>query len=107
MKIKIAVIGANYQFLSFYRQAKALGYEIYSFARAIDDNPCWEIADHHYDCAFSTDKEKILDICKTEGVQGVPFGVAAAMCVLCSGGFRISVQLQGVPSHHCKQIYHA
>lgn len=71
MRTKIAVIGANYQFLSFYRQAKALGYEIYSFARAVDDNPCWEIADHHYDCAFSTDKEKILEVCKKEGVQGV------------------------------------
>lgn len=71
MRTKIAVIGANYQFLSFYKQAKALGYEIYSFARACDDNPCWEIADHHYDCAFSKDNEKILEICKREGVQGV------------------------------------
>ncbi len=70
MRTKIAVIGANYQFLSFYRQAKALGYEIYSFARACDDNPCWEIADHHYDLAFK-DKEKILEVCKKEGVQGV------------------------------------
>lgn len=70
MKTKIAVIGANYQYLSFYRQAKKLGYEIYSFARAIDDNPCWEIADHHYDLAFK-DKEKILEVCKKEGVQGV------------------------------------
>ena len=71
MGVKIAVIGANYQFLSFYRQAKALGYEIYSFARAQDDNPCWEIADHHYDCAFSKDQDKILEICRREGVQGV------------------------------------
>ena len=70
MRIKIAVIGANYQYLSFYRQAKALGYEIYSFARAQDDNPCWEIADHHYDLAFK-DKERILEVCKKEGVQGV------------------------------------
>jgi len=70
MRTKIAVIGANYQYLSFYKQAKALGYEIYSFARAIDDNPCWEIADHHYDLAFK-DKEKILEVCKKEGVQGV------------------------------------
>ena len=70
MRTKIAVIGANYQYLSFYKQAKALGYEIYSFARACDDNPCWEIADHHYDLAFK-DKEKILEICKQEGVQGV------------------------------------
>lgn len=70
MGTKIAVIGANYQYLSFYKQAKALGYEIYSFARAVDDNPCWEIADHHYDLAFK-DKEKILEVCKKEGVQGV------------------------------------
>lgn len=71
MRTKIAVIGANYQFLSFYKQAKALGYEIYSFARAQDDNPCWEIADHHYDCAFSKDQDKILEICRRECVQGV------------------------------------
>lgn len=70
MSVKIAVIGANYQYLSFYKQAKALGYEIYSFARAQDDNPCWEIADHHYDLAFK-DKEQILEVCKREGVQGV------------------------------------
>lgn len=70
MKTKIAVIGANYQYLSFYKQTKALGYEIYSFARAIDDNPCWEIADHHYDLAFK-DMDKILEVCKKEGVQGV------------------------------------
>ena len=42
MRTKIAVIGANYQYLSFYKQAKALDYEIYSFARAVDDNPCWK-----------------------------------------------------------------
>ena len=70
MRTKIAVIGANYQYLSFYRQAKALGYEIYSFARAQDDHPCWEIADHHYDLAFK-DSDKILEICKREGVEGV------------------------------------
>lgn len=70
MRRKIAVIGANYQYLSFYRQAKSLGYEIYSFARAMDDNPCWEIADHIYDLAFK-DKERILDVCIKEGVQGV------------------------------------
>lgn len=70
MKNKIAIIGANYQYLSFYKQTKALGYEIYSFARAEDDNPCWEIADHHYDMAFK-DKVKILEVCKKEGVHGV------------------------------------
>ena len=70
MRTKIAVIGANYQYLSFYKQTKALGYEIYSFARAVDDNPCWGIADHYYDLAFK-DKDKILEVCKKERVQGV------------------------------------
>ena len=70
MRPKIAIIGANYQYLSFYRQTKELDYEIYSFARAQDDNPCWELSDHHYDLAFK-DKEKILEVCKESGVQGV------------------------------------
>ena len=70
MRTKIAVIGANYQYLSFYRQTKALGYEIFSFARAKDDHPCWDLSDHYYDLAFK-DKEKILEICKENRVQGV------------------------------------
>ena len=71
MNKKIAILGANYQYLSFYRQTKALGYEIYSFGRASDDHISAEkYADHFYDISF-TEKEKILDICKTEGVQGV------------------------------------
>lgn len=71
MKKKIAVLGANYQYLSFYRQAKALGYEIYSFGRECDDHISAEkYADHFYDLSF-TEKDKILDICLSEGVQGV------------------------------------
>lgn len=71
MNKKIAVLGANYQYLSFYRQTKALGYEIYSFGRASDDHISAEkYADHFYDISF-TEKEKILEICKAEGVQGV------------------------------------
>lgn len=71
MNKKIAVLGANYQYLSFYRQAKTLGYEIYSFGRECDDHISAEkYADHFYDISFK-EKERILDICKDEGVQGV------------------------------------
>ncbi len=71
MKKKIAILGANYQYLTFYRQTKALGYEIYSFGRAEDDHVSAEkYADHFYDISF-TEKEKILEICKSESVQGV------------------------------------
>ncbi len=68
---KLAILGANYQYLSFYRQTKELGYEIYSFGRAEDDHISAEkYADYFYDISF-TEKEKILDICKQEGVHGV------------------------------------
>ncbi len=71
MNKKIAILGANYQYLSFYRQTKALGYEIYSFGRASDDHVSAEkYADHFYDISFK-EKERILGICKQEGVQGV------------------------------------
>ena len=43
--MKIAVLGANYQYLSFYKQAKALGYEIISFGREEDDHVCSELTD--------------------------------------------------------------
>lgn len=68
--MKIAVLGANYQYLTFYKQAKALGYEIISFGRESDDHICSTLADKFYDISF-TEKERILEICKQEGVQGV------------------------------------
>lgn len=68
--MKIAVLGANYQYLSFYKQAKALGYEIISFGREEDDHVCSELADKFYNISF-TEKEQILKICKQEGVDGV------------------------------------
>ena len=71
MSKKIAVLGANYQYLSFYRQAKELGYEIYAFGRECDDHiSAVKYADHFYDLSF-TEKEKILEICLAEHVQGV------------------------------------
>lgn len=68
--MKIAILGANYQYLSFYKQAKALGYEIISFGREEDDHVCANLADKFYNISF-TEKEKILNICKQEGVRGV------------------------------------
>lgn len=68
--MKIAVLGANYQYLSFYKQARALGYEIISFARAEDDHVCVKYAEKFYNISFR-EKERILDICKKEKVQGV------------------------------------
>jgi len=71
MKKKIAILGANYQYLTFYRQTKALGYEIFAFGRAEDDHiSADKYADHFYDISF-TEKERILEICKREGIQGV------------------------------------
>ena len=71
MSKKIAVLGANYQYLSFYRQAKNLGYEIYAFGRECDDHISAEkYADHFFDLSF-TEKERILEICLAEHVQGV------------------------------------
>lgn len=68
--MKIAVLGANYQYLTFYKQAKALGYEIISFGRESDDHICSTLADKFYNISF-TEKERILEICKQEGVDGV------------------------------------
>lgn len=67
---KIAVLGANLLYLSCYRQARDLGYEIYSFGRGEDDHPCSELADHFYPLDFKR-KEEILEICRNEGVNGV------------------------------------
>lgn len=68
--MKIAVLGANYQYLTFYKQAKALGYEIIAFGREEDDHICSILADKFYNISF-TEKERILEICKKEGANGV------------------------------------
>lgn len=66
---KIAIIGANAPLIPFYTQAKRLGYEIYSFAWE-EGAVCKEYADHFYPISF-VEKEKILEICKENNVQGV------------------------------------
>lgn len=69
--MKIAVLGANYQYLHFYKQAKDLEYEIIAFGRASDDHiAAQKYADKFFDISFR-EKEKILEICKEEKVDGV------------------------------------
>lgn len=69
-KKKIAVLGANYQYSSFYKQAVALGYKIISFGREEDDHVCAQYAEKFYPISFK-EKEKILEICIKEKVGGV------------------------------------
>lgn len=68
--MKIAILGANYQYLPFYKQAKAMGYEIIAFGRAEDDHICSKLADRFYDISFK-EQDRILEICKKEGVNGI------------------------------------
>ena len=69
MKERIAVIGANEPLIPFYRQAKQLGYEIIGIA--IEKGAvCKKYCDRFYPVSFS-DKEKVLDICRQEKVEGI------------------------------------
>lgn len=69
MKEKIAVIGANEPLIPFYRQAKALGYEIIGIA--IEKGAvCKKYCDRFYPISF-TDKDAVVDVCRTEKVDGV------------------------------------
>ncbi len=69
---KIAVLGANYQYLTFYKQAVEVGgHEIIAFGRQEDDHIAADrYASKFYPISF-TEKEKILEICKKEKVEGV------------------------------------
>lgn len=66
---KIAVLGANYPSLTYYKQAKKLGYEIHSFAWP-EGAVCDEYADYFYPVSFA-EKEKVLKICKAKDIQGI------------------------------------
>ena len=66
---KIAVLGANEPSIPFYRQAKALGYSIIGIAWA-EGAVCKEYCDKFYPVSFA-EKEKVLEICKTEHVDGI------------------------------------
>lgn len=69
MKEKIAVIGANEPLLSFYRQAKNLGYEIIGIAWA-QGAVCKQFCNKFYPISFA-DKETVLSICRDEKVDGI------------------------------------
>lgn len=78
---KIAVLGANEPLLSFYRQAKQLGYYIVGIAWA-EGAVCRKYCDRFYDISFS-DKDKVLEVCKSEHVDGiVSFSLESALSTL-------------------------
>jgi len=69
MKEKIAVIGANEPLIPFYRQAKALGYEIIGIA--IEKGAvCKKYCDRFYPISFA-DKDAVVDVCRKEKVDGI------------------------------------
>ena len=69
MKKKIAVIGANEPSLPFFRQAKALGYEIIGIAWA-KGAICKDYCDRFYPISFA-DKDDVLAVCQQERVDGI------------------------------------
>lgn len=69
MKEKIAVLGANEPLIPFYRQAKALGYELIGIA--IEDGAvCKKYCDKFYPVSFA-DKDGVVEICRQEKVDGI------------------------------------
>lgn len=69
MKEKIAVVGANEPLIPFYRQAKALGYEIIGIA--IEKGAiCKKYCDRFYPISFA-DKDAVVDVCRKEKVAGI------------------------------------
>lgn len=81
MKEKIAVLGANEPLIPFYRQAKALGYEIIGIA--IEKGAvCKEFCDSFYPISFA-DKDAVLDVCCKEKVVGITsFSLESALPTL-------------------------
>ena len=69
MKEKIAVLGANEPLIPFYRQAKALGYEIIGIA--IEKGAvCKKYCDKFYPISFA-DKDEVVEVCRKEKVDGI------------------------------------
>lgn len=67
--MKIAVIGANAPLLPFYKQAKALGYDLYGFAWE-EGAVCKEYCTKFYPVSFK-EKEEILRLCSKERITGI------------------------------------
>lgn len=69
MKARIAVLGANEPLIPFYRQAKALGYEVIGIA--IEKGAvCKPYCDRFYPVSFA-DKDQVVEICRQERVDGI------------------------------------
>ena len=69
MKEKLAVLGANKPLIPFYRQAKALGYEIIGIA--IENGAvCKKYCDKFYPVSFA-DKDAVVGVCRKEKVDGI------------------------------------
>ncbi len=69
MKKKIAIIGASYLQQPLVLKAKELGFETICFAWA-DGAVAGPVADRYYPISI-TEKEKILEVCRNEGVDAV------------------------------------
>ena len=81
MSSKIAVLGANEPSIPFYRQAKALGYEIIGIAYE-QGAVCKKYCDRFYPVSFA-DKDKVLAICKEEKIDGIiSFSLESALPTL-------------------------
>lgn len=66
---KLAVIGANYPLVPFYKHAREL--DIYIIGIAWEDGAiCKKYCDKFYPVSFS-DKDTVLDICRKENVDGI------------------------------------
>lgn len=69
MKERIAVLGANEPLIPFYRQAKALGYEVIGIA--IEKGAvCKKYCDRFYPVSFA-DRDQVVEVCRIEQVDGI------------------------------------
>jgi biotin carboxylase len=69
MKSSIAVLDANEPLIPFYRQAKALGYEVIGIA-VEKGAVCKPFCDRFYPVSFA-DKDQVVEICRQEKVEGI------------------------------------
>lgn len=69
MRTKIAVLGANSPLVTFYRQAKALGYEIIGIASE-NGAVCKKYCDKFYSVSFR-DLDTVTEICRKEKIDGI------------------------------------
>lgn len=77
----IAVLGADKNLLTYYKQAKELGYKIIGIATP-DGAVCKAYCDKFYPVSFA-EKDKVVEICKKEEVDGIlSFSLESAIPVV-------------------------